>query len=117
MTRRIEGGRATVTASPAPPTIHDFGGFPDELFAMRYPAPGDPALASAHRRSASQTTASTVAADPDRGLDHGAWVPLSLIYAEADIPVVQLSIASNALARMALCARSGARAACATKAC
>ena len=90
-----QGGRATVTASPKPPTIHDFGGFPDELFAMRYPAPGDPALA---RRIvgllADQDLA--VTADPDRGLDHGAWVPLSLIYPVADIPVVQLSIASNA---------------------
>lgn len=89
------GGRATVTASPAPPTIHDFGGFPDELFAMRYPAPGNPALA---KRVVDLLAAAdlTVTADPDRGLDHGAWVPLSLIYPAADIPVVQLSIASNA---------------------
>jgi 4,5-DOPA dioxygenase extradiol len=91
----FQGGRATVTASPAPPTIHDFGGFPDELFAMRYPAPGDPALA--HRVVDLLAAADlTVTADPDRGLDHGAWVPLSLIYPDADIPVVQLSIASNA---------------------
>ncbi|ALJ15124.1 DODA-type extradiol aromatic ring-opening family dioxygenase [Sphingopyxis macrogoltabida] len=90
-----QDGKATVTASPAPPTIHDFGGFPDELFAMRYPAPGDPALAvrivelfAGHGLA--------VTADPDRGLDHGAWVPLSLVYPDADVPVVQLSIASNA---------------------
>jgi 4,5-DOPA dioxygenase extradiol len=91
----MDGGRATVTASPAPPTIHDFGGFPDELFAMRYPAPGDPALA---QRVVDLLDAQglTVTADPARGLDHGAWVPLSLIYPHADIPVVQLSIASNA---------------------
>ncbi|MBJ7501508.1 MAG: dioxygenase [Sphingopyxis sp.] len=90
----FEGGRATVTASPAPPTIHDFGGFPDELFAMRYPAPGDPALASrVVELLASHGLA--VTADSERGLDHGAWVPLSLIYPDADIPVVQLSIASN----------------------
>ncbi|WP_411339680.1 class III extradiol ring-cleavage dioxygenase [Sphingopyxis sp. J-6] len=90
-----QGGRATVTASPAPPTIHDFGGFPDELFAMRYPAPGDPALAA---RIAELLAGHglAVTADPDRGLDHGAWVPLSLIYPQADIPVVQLSIHSNA---------------------
>jgi 4,5-DOPA dioxygenase extradiol len=90
-----QGDRATVTASPAPPTIHDFRGFPDELFAMRYPAPGDPLLAMRIvELLASHGLA--VTADPDRGLDHGAWVPLSLIYPEADIPVVQLSIASNA---------------------
>lgn len=91
----FEGGRATVTASPAPPTIHDFRGFPDELFAMRYPAPGDPTLA---RRIVDLFASHglTIVADPDRGLDHGAWVPLSLIYPAADIPVVQLSIASNA---------------------
>lgn len=88
-------GRATVTASPAPSTIHDFGGFPDELFAMRYPAPGDPELA-ARIVDLLAGHGLTVAADPERGLDHGAWVPLSLIYPDADIPVVQLSIASNA---------------------
>ncbi|HEY0597147.1 class III extradiol ring-cleavage dioxygenase [Sphingopyxis sp.] len=90
-----QGGRATVTASPAPPTIHDFGGFPDELFAMRYPAPGDPGLANRIvDLLAGQGLA--VTADSERGLDHGAWVPLSLIYPDADIPVVQLSIHSNA---------------------
>lgn len=91
----FEGGRATVTASSAPPTIHDFGGFPDELFAMRYPAPGDPALA---RRVVDLLAhhGLPVAADPARGLDHGAWVPLSLTYPDADIPVVQLSITSTA---------------------
>jgi 4,5-DOPA dioxygenase extradiol len=90
-----QGGRATVTSSAAPPTIHDFGGFPDELFAMRYPAPGDPALAvRVVELLAGHGLA--VTADPDRGLDHGAWVPLSLMYSQADIPVVQLSIHSGA---------------------
>lgn len=89
------GGRASVTASLAPPTIHDFGGFPDELFAMRYPAPGDPVLAARVVELLAEGGLA-VTADPERGLDHGAWVPLSLIYPNADIPVVQLSIASNA---------------------
>lgn len=90
-----QGGRATVTASTAPPTIHDFGGFPEELFAMRYPAPGDPVLA-ARVVELLAGHGLAVTADPERGLDHGAWVPFSLIYPDADIPVVQLSIASNA---------------------
>ena len=90
-----QGDKATVTASPAPPTIHDFGGFPYELFAMRYPAPGDPALAARVVDLLAKRGLAITAA-PVRGLDHGAWVPLSLIYPAADIPVVQLSIASNA---------------------
>ncbi|WP_326913705.1 DODA-type extradiol aromatic ring-opening family dioxygenase [Sphingopyxis chilensis] len=90
-----QGGRVTVTASPAPPTIHDFGGFPDALFAMRYPAPGDPVLASRVVEMLA-SCGLTVTADPERGFDHGAWVPLSLIYPRADIPVVQLSIHSSA---------------------
>lgn len=90
-----QGGSATVTAAPAPVTVHDFGGFPEELFAMRYPAPGDPALADRIVELLGDHGLA-IAADATRGLDHGAWVPLSLIYPKADIPVVQLSIASNA---------------------
>src|SRR5687767_2076583 len=59
-----------VTASPAPPTIHDFGGFPQALFDARYPAPGDPALA---QRVAELLAPEPVTLDPRRGLDHGAW--------------------------------------------
>jgi 4,5-DOPA dioxygenase extradiol len=83
-----------LTASAAPPTIHDFGGFPDALHRMRYPAPGDPALA---QRAAAllRDAGFAVALDPARGLDHGTWVPLSLLYPAADIPVVQLSLQTD----------------------
>ena len=81
-------------AAPHPQTMYDFYGFPDELYAMTYPAPGDPALAE---RAAQLLTAAQIPAtlDGQRGLDHGAWVPLSLMHPQADIPVVQLSIQSH----------------------
>jgi 4,5-DOPA dioxygenase extradiol len=89
-----EGGHVTVTASAAPPTVHDFGGFPAELFAMRYPEPGDPTLAGDVVEMLGDA-GFDARLDPDRGLDHGAWVPLTLVYPDADVPVVQLSIWSG----------------------
>jgi 4,5-DOPA dioxygenase extradiol len=75
-------------------TIHDFSGFPDALYKVSYPAPGDPALAG---RVVDLLGDAGLAAssDPARGLDHGAWVPLMLAWPEADIPVVQLSVQSQ----------------------
>jgi 4,5-DOPA dioxygenase extradiol len=78
-----------VTTSAAPRTIHDFGGFARELFAVRYPAPGDPALAA---RVQHLLAPLRVAADTAWGLDHGSWSVLCHLYREADVPVVQLSI-------------------------
>lgn len=79
----------TVTAMSAPRTIHDFGGFPRELFEVKYPAPGDPALA---RRVAELLAPVPVRADLDWGLDHGSWSVLRHVFPAADIPVIQLSI-------------------------
>lgn len=84
-------GATAVTASPAPATLHDFGGFPAALYALQYPAPGSPALAA-------EIVRLLVAAgwkarlDSERGLDHGAWVPLLHLAPAADIPVVQVSM-------------------------
>jgi len=84
-----ETRNAYVTATETPETIHDFYGFPKALFDVRYPAPGDPALA---RRVATLVTSEKVRLDPGRGLDHGAWSVLIAMYPAAEIPVVQLSM-------------------------
>ncbi len=78
-----------VTVSTAPRTIHDFGGFPRELYEVAYPAPGDPALA---RRVQQLLAPLPVALDERWGLDHGTWSVLTHAYPKADIPIVQLSI-------------------------
>ncbi|KIC96228.1 dioxygenase [Flavihumibacter solisilvae] len=78
-----------ITAMDFPKTIHDFGGFPQELFDVQYPAPGNPALAN---ETAGLLHSAHVELDHDWGLDHGAWTIIRHMYPDANIPVLQLSI-------------------------
>lgn len=78
-----------ITAMDFPQTIHDFGGFPEELYKVQYPAPGDPVLA---KETAEIIKKVPVVLDHEWGLDHGAWTVIRHMYPNADIPVLQLSI-------------------------
>lgn len=89
-----------VSSAETPQTIHDFGGFPPELYRLQYPARGAPTLAAEAARLI-DAAGFTVSLDRERGLDHGAWVPLLHLFAQADVPVFQVSLPIDADAAIA----------------
>jgi 4,5-DOPA dioxygenase extradiol len=86
-----ESNELLVSGNPQPETWHDFGGFPKALFEVQYPAPGNPQLAT-EVVELLKADGLPVRIDAKRPFDHGVWVPLSLMYPQADIPVVQVSL-------------------------
>lgn len=78
-----------VTAMEIPRTIHDFGGFPEQLYSVQYPAPGSPELAKVTKRIVNKTE---VGLDEKWGLDHGCWSVVKHLYPEADVPIIQMSL-------------------------
>ncbi len=86
-----ESSELLVSGNPQPETWHDFGGFPQALFEVQYPAPGNPQLA-AEVVGLLKADGLPARIDSQRPFDHGVWVPLSLMYPQADIPVVQVSL-------------------------
>jgi aromatic ring-opening dioxygenase catalytic subunit (LigB family) len=89
-----EAPRATLTGGAAPGLIYDYYNFPPEAYAIRYPAPGDPAFAE-RVRACLAAAGIEAQLDAERGYDHGTFVPLKVIYPAADVPLVQLSLLGN----------------------
>jgi len=86
-----ESSVPTLSGNVKPETIHDFGGFPEALFQVRYPAPGAPDVAT-QAVELLKIAGITAGVNGCRGLDHGAWVPLKWMYGNADVPVVEISL-------------------------
>jgi aromatic ring-opening dioxygenase catalytic subunit (LigB family) len=86
-----EAGVPTVTSSPAPPLLYDYGGFPPHTYELRWPAPGSPELATRVQGLLSESGIAS-GEDPRRGFDHGVFIPLKVAYPEARLPTVQLSL-------------------------
>jgi aromatic ring-opening dioxygenase catalytic subunit (LigB family) len=89
-----EAPQFSVATGARPPMEYDYSGFPPHTYELRYPAPGDPGLAL-HVRDLIAATHINVAVDPKRGFDHGVFVPLSLLYPQADMPIVMVSVRSD----------------------
>ena len=94
ITGHWEAEAFTVSTAEHPPMMYDYSGFPEHTYHIRYPAPGSPALASRVKNLLSEADL-PVREDPHRGFDHGTFVPLVLMYPDADMPVVMLSVKST----------------------
>ena len=90
-----ETPQPVISTANQPSTIHDFGGFPQALYQMQYPAPGMPELAERVTQCLA-VNGIPLTQNAQRGLDHGAWIPLRTLYPQADVPVVQLSVQPSA---------------------
>lgn len=94
ITGHWEAEAFTVSTAEHPPMVYDYGGFPEHTYHIRYPAPGSPTLAARVKKLLSDAGL-PVREDPQRGFDHGTFVPLVLMYPDADVPVVMLSMKST----------------------
>lgn len=91
VTAHWESNLPMLSGNPKPAMIYDFGGFPEALYRINYPAPGSPEIA-ARAQALLKAAGFTAGIDGCRGFDHGTWVPLLKMYPDADVPVVQLSV-------------------------
>lgn len=91
ITAHWQTAEISVSSNPHPSMIYDYGGFPEQTYKITYPAPGSPELAE-HISQLINESGICCKTDPNRGFDHGTFVPMSVIFPDADLPIVQLSI-------------------------